>query len=75
MPYVEIRAYPKDEDIKRRVAERIKDVFLEEWGCPEGAISVSFEEVDPKDWESKVVGPIMKPNSDRMYISNGKKTR
>ena len=75
MPYIEIRAYPKDEDIKRRVAERIKNVFLEEWGCPEGAISVSFEEVDPKDWESKVVGPIMGPNADKMYISDGKKVR
>ena len=57
------------------MAERIKDVFLEEWGCPEQAISVSFEEVDPKDWESKVVGPIMGPNADRMYISDGKKVR
>ena len=43
MPYIQIRAYPKDEEIKKRVAERIKDVFLEEWGCPEKAISVSFE--------------------------------
>ena len=75
MPYIEIRAYPKDEEIKRRVAERIKDVFLEEWGCPEGAISVSFEEVRPEDWESKVVGPVMGPNADKMYISDGKKVR
>ena len=57
------------------MAERIKNVFLEEWGCPEGAISVSFEEVDPKDWESKVVGPIMVPNADKMYIADGKKVR
>ena len=72
MPYIEIRAYPKDEDIKKRVAQRIRDIFLEEWGCPEQAISISFEEFDPNDWESKVVGPIMGPNADKMYISNGK---
>ena len=57
------------------MAERIRNVFLEEWGCPEGAISVSFEEVDPKDWESKVVGPIRGPNADKMYITDGKKVR
>ena len=75
MPYIEIRAYPKDEDIKRRVAERIRNVFLEELGRPEQAISVSFEEVDPKDWESKVVVPIIRPNSDKVYIADGKKVR
>ena len=75
MPYIEIRAYPKDEAIKQRVAERIKQVFLEEWGCPEQAISVSFEEFDPKDWESKVVEPIVRRNEDRMYILDGKKVR
>ena len=66
MPYIEIRAYPKDEAIKKRVAERIK------WGCPEQAISVSFEEFPPEQWEEKVVGPIMGPNKDKMYILNGK---
>ena len=75
MPYIEIRAYPKDEATKKRVAERIKQVFLEEWGCPEQAISVSFEEFPPEQWEEKVVGPIMGPNKDRMYILNGEKVR
>ena len=75
MPYIEIRAYPKDEAIKKRVAERIKNVFLEEWGCPEQAISVSFEEVKPEEWESKVVGPVMGPNKEKMYISDGKQVR
>ena len=51
------------------------DVYFEDWGCPEQAISASFEEADPKDWESKVIGPIMRPNADRMYIADGKKVR
>ena len=75
MPYIEIRAYPKDEAIKQRVAERIKQVFLEEWGCPERAISVSFEEFVPEVWEEKVVGPVMGKNKDRMYVLNGEKVR
>ena len=49
MPYIAIKAYPKDEAVKRRVAERIKQVFLEEWGCSRQAISVSIKEVAPED--------------------------
>lgn len=75
MPYIEIRAYPKDEAIKKRVAQRIKQVFLEEWGCPEKAISVSFEEFDPSVWESQVVEPIIKPNKDRMYVLDWEEVR
>ena len=71
MPYIQIRAYPKDEAIKKRVAERIKNVFLEEWGCPEKAISVSFEEFKPEEWEEKVDKPIVERNKDRMYILKG----
>ena len=75
MPYIEVRGYPKDEDVKRRVAQRIKQVFAEEWGCPENAISVSFESIAPEDWDSKVSESVMKPNMDRMYILDGKAVR
>ena len=71
MPYIEIRAYPKDEATKKLVAKRIKEVFLEEWGCPEQAISVSFEEFKPEEWEEKVDKPIVERNKDRMYILKG----
>lgn len=74
MPYIEIRAYPKDEAIKKRVAERIERVFLEEWGCAKGAINVSFEEIPPEDWEEKA-GPVMEANSERMYIRDGEPVR
>ena len=50
MPYIKIKAYPKDPAIKQRVAERINQVFLEEWGCPAEAISISMEEVAPEKW-------------------------
>lgn len=29
MPYIKIKAYPKDEAIKNRVADRINEIFLE----------------------------------------------
>lgn len=75
MPYIEVRGYPKDEEVKKRVAQRIKQVFAEEWGCPPDAISVSIESIAPEDWESKVAGPVMEPNMDRMYILDGKAVR
>lgn len=73
MPYIKIKAYPKDEEVKQRVAERINQVFLEEWGCPQGAISLSFEEVNPELWQSSVVDTEITPNAEKMHILNGEK--
>lgn len=33
MPYIEIKAYPKDEEIKKDVANDILEVFAKKWGC------------------------------------------
>ena len=71
MPYIQIKAYPKDEEIKKKVAQRIKDVFLEEWGCKAEAISISFEAIDPSDWDKVVVKPLIESNKDKMYVLNG----
>ena len=73
MPYIQIKAYPKDEKIKAKVAERINEVFLEERGCAPDAISLSFEEVDPSDWEDQVVKKELEPQKDKLHIFNGKK--
>ena len=73
MPYIQIKAYPKDEKIKAKVAERINEVFLEEWGCAPDAISLSFEEVDPSDGEVQVVKKELEPQKDKLHIFNGKK--
>ena len=73
MPYIAIKAYPKDEDTKKRVAEKINQVFLEEWGCPQEAISLSIEEYTPTDWEIKVRQAEVVPNKDKMLILEGKK--
>ena len=71
MPYVRIKAYPKDEETKRKLAKRISEAFLEVWGCPREAISVSIEEVSPDEWERKVVKGEIEPNSDKMFILFG----
>ena len=73
MPYIKIKAYPKDEETKKRVVDKINNVFLEEWGCPQEAISVSIEEIAPQDWEEKVHKTEILPNKDNMFILDGQK--
>lgn len=34
MPYIAIKAFPKDAETKKKVVEKINQIFLEEWGCP-----------------------------------------
>ncbi len=73
MPYIAIKAYPKDEEIKKKVVEEINQVFLKYWGCPQEAISVSVEEFAPETWEEKVVRPQIETNLDKMMILSGEK--
>ena len=73
MPYIAVKAYPKDETIKQKVAEEINQVFLKYWGCAPEAISISFESVEPADWQKTVVEPQILPNADKMLIMDGKK--
>lgn len=73
MPYIHIQAYPKEEQIKNRVAERINQILLEEWGCPAGAISISFEEIDPAHWVEQVENTQMEKNKPLMKIYKGEK--
>ena len=73
MPYIAIKAYPKDEATKKRVADRINQIFLEEWGCSPEAISISIEEVSPEKWTDEVVKKEIEPQKDKMIILDGKK--
>lgn len=73
MPYIAVKAYPKDKAIKQKVAEEINQVFLKYWGCAPEAISISFESVEPADWQKTVVEPQIVPNADKMLIMDGRK--
>jgi len=74
MPYIAIKAYPKDEAIKKAVVEKINQIFLETWVCPQQAITISVEEVAPENWQEQVVKPEIEPRLDKMVILNGQKT-
>ena len=73
MPYIAIKAYPKDEETKKKIAERINQAFLEIWGCSQEAINLSIEEVSPQDWDEKVMQKEVIPQKDKMMILEGKK--
>ncbi len=73
MPYISIKAYPKDEETKKKVVDEINEVFLKYWGCAASAISISMEEFAPESWEEKVVKPEILPNSHKMMILSGEK--
>lgn len=73
MPYVQIKAYLKDEETKKKLVEKINEVFLEVWGCSQQALTISLEEIDPSDWNEKVVKAQIEPNKDKMMILSGEK--
>ena len=73
MPYIAIKAYPRDEGTKRRLVERINEVLLETWGCPQEAVTISLEEVEPADWNRNVREQEILPNDDKMVILDGQK--
>ena len=73
MPYIAIKSFPKDEETKKRVVEKINEVFLEEWGCPQEALTISLEEIIPDEWEQKVIKTEIEPKKDQMMIFNGEK--
>lgn len=73
MPYIAIKAYPKDDATKQKLVDQINDVLLKTWGCSQEAISISLEEVKPEDWNDQVRTPKIEPNKDKMMILDGKK--
>lgn len=73
MPYISIKAWPKDAETKKKVVEEINEVFLKYWGCPQEAISISLEEFAPEIWEDEVVKPEILLNESKMMILSGKK--
>ena len=72
MPYIVVKAYPKDDATKKAVAEEIKRVFLEKWGCGEAAISIRFEEFPPEEWDKEVYQGEILPNADKLRVLSGK---
>ena len=73
MPYIAIKAYPKDEETKKKAINEINEVLLRIWGCPQEAISISVEEFAPSDWKAQVRQEEIEGKKDKMMILDGKK--
>ena len=73
MPYVSIKTWPQDEAARRRAAEKIQRLLLEEWGAEADWISVSVENVDPDAWDARIVRGAMEADAPYMLIRDGEK--
>ena len=73
MPYIAIKAFPKDEATKQKLVEKINEAVLEVVGCPPEAVTISLEEITPDRWEAEVKKTEIEPKQDKMMILSGKK--
>ena len=73
MPYVSIKTFPQEDDARRRAAEKIHRLLMEEWGCDADWISVSVENVDPDEWDRRIVHGAMEDDAPFMLIRDGEK--
>ena len=40
MPYIAIKSFPKDDETKKKVVDKINEIFLRYWGCPPPMMAV-----------------------------------
>lgn len=73
MPYVDIKCFPRNEEMRKDIVEKINQVLIDAWGCPQEAISISLEEVTPENWDAQVKVPEMDVRDETMYILHGEK--
>ena len=73
MPYISIKAYPRDDEAVDKLAEKIKDDIIELWGCPPEAVTISFEAVAPEEWAEKVRKPEILAHPDKLRILDCRK--
>ena len=73
MPYVAVKMFPKDEEMKKKLADKINEAVLEVVGCRPEAVTISMEEIPKEDWVAKVKEPEIMANLDKMMILSGEK--
>ena len=73
MPYISVKAFPSDEETKRKTAEQILEVFQKTWGAEPGWVTIAMEDIDPDEWDEKVRNEEILPNRDHILILDGKK--
>ena len=72
MPHVIVKLWPgKSQEQKTRLAEEIVKDVTKVLNYGEESVSVSIEEVEPRDWAEKVYRPDIVNNSEKLYKKPG----
>jgi 4-oxalocrotonate tautomerase len=58
---------------KEEVVDKINQILLETWGCPQEALTISVEEVVPDESNEKVKNPEIDTKLGKMMVLDGKK--
>ena len=55
MPHIQVSLYPgRDDELKNKMANELRNTIVEKIGIPEEAISVSIEDIKPDDFENTI---------------------
>ncbi|MBE6994444.1 MAG: hypothetical protein E7423_07390 [Ruminococcaceae bacterium] len=73
MPYVAIKSWPKDEETKKRVVEKVNQAMIDALGCAPEALTISYEMIPKEEWEEKVKKVDIEPKMDKVMILSGVK--
>ncbi len=74
MPHVVVKMHAGRSDAqKTRLAQEITRAVMAGANCPEQAVSVTIEDVEPADWVETVYNPDIKGNWDKVYKKPGYK--
>lgn len=73
MPYIAIKAFPKDEEVVKDLIEKVNQALIDAVGCPPEVVSISYEEIQPQDWEERIINGEMAANAPFMKIRDGQR--
>lgn len=72
MPHVIVKLHSgRTEQQKAKLAEQITRAVMAGAQCPEAAVSVSIEDIDPADWTEEVYKPDIMGKPDTLYKKPG----
>jgi 4-oxalocrotonate tautomerase len=68
MPHIIVKLWSgRSEEQKRRFAEAVVKNATAILDCEEKSVSVGFEDIQPQDWEEKVVKPDIQAKWETLY--------
>ena len=73
MPYIAIKAFPKDEEVVKALVENINQALMDTLNIPAEYVSISYEEILPDNWKERIVEGDMVADADFMKIRDGEK--